>query len=202
MRLTLANLELETERIYTAYKPRSTYFSVSPVYSQPLLHRWPILVPPQLPWLAGVYTSLDSYVDGSWYPLPGTAESILGEAGTHTGGCSLIFVATSEPFSSGMVIIRMDARSRSPVHGGGADYWNWQRWLRARYFYIVWASRTCHHRQPGHRQATSSPSPHVSLRFPRRDVTSAPCLGQFSTKGSYRSAGIVVTRGKTVKHGP
>ena len=38
-------------------------------------------------------------------------------------------------------------------------------------------TRTCHHRQPGHRQATSRPSPHVSLRLPRRDVTSAPCLG-------------------------
>ena len=61
----------------------------------------------------------DVYVYGSWYPLQGSAESLLGEAGTHTGGCSLIFAATADPLSSGVVIMRMDARIHSPVHGGG-----------------------------------------------------------------------------------
>ena len=69
------------------------------------------------PLLASAH-SWDVYVDGSWYPLPSSAASLLGEAETHTG---LIFVPTSEPFSSGIVIIRMNARSLSTVHGGGGQ---------------------------------------------------------------------------------
>ena len=65
-------------------------------------------------------TTWDVYVDGSWYPLPGSAESLFGEAGTHTGGCSLIFAATADPLSSGVVILRMDSGSRSSIDGGGA----------------------------------------------------------------------------------
>ena len=64
-------------------------------------------------------TTWDVYVDGSWYPLPGSAESLFGEAGSHTGGCSLIFAASADSIPSEVVILRMDAGSRSSIHGGG-----------------------------------------------------------------------------------
>ena len=64
--------------------------------------------------------SWDVYVDGSWYPLPGTADPLLGESEDHTGGCGLIFVATDAPLMSGVVLVCMDARQILHSHGGGA----------------------------------------------------------------------------------
>ena len=109
-------------RLLTCMGPRGSRILLHTICESPVYrssgHSPQDLVETLRPLLAYTH-NWDVYVDGSWYPLPGSAESLLGEAGTHTGGCSLIFVDASESFSSGMVILRMDARSRSPVHGGG-----------------------------------------------------------------------------------
>ena len=34
------------------------------------------------------------YDDGSHYPAPGSSENLLGEAGSHIGGCGFIFAPT------------------------------------------------------------------------------------------------------------
>ena len=63
--------------------------------------------------------SWDIYADGSWYPAASSAESLLGEAASHTGGCSLIFAPSNASLSGGITIIRIDAHALSRVHGGG-----------------------------------------------------------------------------------
>ena len=141
-----------TVQQFTACAPARLLTSVGPRDSRILLHT--ICEPPVYlsadppsselvetlrPCLAHS-TEWDVYVDGSWYPLPGSAGSHLGEAWTHTGGCSLIFAAIADPLSSGVVILRMDAGTRFSVHGGGAGKWNCCRPLRAQYFYTVWAN--------------------------------------------------------------
>ena len=44
---------------------------------------------------------------------------MMGEAATHTGGCSLIFSSSTSPLSEGVTILRIDARTLTRVHGGG-----------------------------------------------------------------------------------
>ena len=51
--------------------------------------------------LMEAHASWDAYVDGSWYPLASTAESLLGEAASHTGGCSIILVPSTTDLLSG-----------------------------------------------------------------------------------------------------
>ena len=63
--------------------------------------------------------SWDVYADGSWYPAQSSAESLLGEAASHTGGCSLIFAPTTSHLSKGVTVLRVDARALTRVHGGG-----------------------------------------------------------------------------------
>ena len=70
----------------------------------------------------------DIYVDGSWYPIPSSAESQMGEMWDHTGGCSLVFVASDAPLTAGFVLMRLDAQYLS------VDRWNLSASLRAPYF--------------------------------------------------------------------
>ena len=60
----------------------------------------------------------DVYIDGSWYPTAVSAETFLGEKGSHTGGCAIIFAPAGSSLHAGVVALRMDARL-SVVHGGG-----------------------------------------------------------------------------------
>ena len=110
-------------RLLTSVGPRDSRILLHAICEPPVYRcsaqPSPALIESLRPYLAHA-TAWDVYVDGSWYPLPGSAESLLGEAGNHTGGCSLIFVASAVPLSSGVVIMRMDAGTRSTVHGGGA----------------------------------------------------------------------------------
>ena len=110
-------------RLLTSVGPRGSRILLHTI-REPPVYRCAAQPPSELierlrPHLAHAAT-WDVYVDGSWYPLPGSSESLLGEAGNHTGGCSLIFVASADPLSSGVVTIRMDAGTRSTVQGGGA----------------------------------------------------------------------------------
>ena len=61
----------------------------------------------------------DVYTDGSWYTTKGSADTLLGKTGTHTGGCVPIFATTNSPVQVGVVILLMDARDLSLVDGGG-----------------------------------------------------------------------------------
>ena len=63
--------------------------------------------------------SWDVYADGSRYPDAESAESVNGEAGTHTGSRSLIFAPSTSTPEAGVIVPRMEARSLFRVHGGG-----------------------------------------------------------------------------------
>ena len=68
--------------------------------------------------LMEAHASWDAYVDGSWYPLASTAESLLGEAASHTGGFSIILVPSNTDLLSGVIALRVDARDLTRIHGG------------------------------------------------------------------------------------
>ena len=88
-----------------------------PSFADPPLYS-PVIQEALSPCLAAS-DSWEVYADGSWYPAASTAESILGEAGTHTGGCSLIFAPSTSPLTAGVTVLRVDARTPTRVHGGG-----------------------------------------------------------------------------------
>ena len=61
----------------------------------------------------------DVYIDGSWYPTAVSAETFLGEKGSHTGGCAIIFAPAGSSLHAGVVALRMDSQNLSVVHEGG-----------------------------------------------------------------------------------
>ena len=68
--------------------------------------------------LLAAHAFWDVYADGSWYPVADSAESLLGEAATHIGGCSRIFAPSASALETGLIVLRVDARALSRVDGG------------------------------------------------------------------------------------
>ena len=132
--------------LHTICEP-SVYLSAAPLS--------PELVEALRPCLAHA-TDWDVYVDGSWYPLPGTAEALLGEAGSHTGGCSLIFAATADPLGCGNYAherrYSLSGTWRGgSTHGTARGHGGHNTLTQSR------QTRSGHHRQPRHCETTLGP---------------------------------------------
>ena len=96
-----------------------------------------------------------AYVDGSWYPLASTAESLLGEAASHTGGFSIILVPSTTDLLSGVICSPCGCsgphtcpRREPPYDGTYRDH------LKLYTSPFPWQGRSYLQRQPKHHKTT------------------------------------------------